>query len=152
MSARSKEWISIGVMLVIPGLFYAYTPDNPEYGASIFPVVIMWLMLALIGIKAVSMLVFAQDGEKKAQGDPPRRGRLWGVMAALTAYVLLVEVIGFYVTSFLFFFGTTLAVQTEERTPRCIAVRFAVVTGLLLFIYVLFTKVLMAQLPEGLLF
>jgi hypothetical protein len=151
MNARTREWLSVAVMLALTGFFYMLTPVRTEAGASIFPNVVMGLMAALAGIKIVTMLLYPQVEEEKTQERQPR-GRFFIVLAAMVAYVAAVDYIGFYVSSFIFFFGVTLTIQVEERTARSIAARLALVTGFLLFLWVLFTKVLMAQLPKGLLF
>jgi len=148
---KDKEFLSILAMLGLTSLFFVQTPDNAEAGASIFPHVLMWLMLALAAWKSVIMLMFPPK-PKEGAGETQGRWRFWFVALALIAYVWLVEIIGYYAASFLFFFGVTLAIQVEERGPRSIAIRLAVVFGFMMFLYVLFTKVLMVQLPKGMFF
>ena len=152
MNAWTREWLSVAVMLAMTGFFYWLTPTAAMvHGGSIFPNVLMILMAALAGIKVVSMLLFPQSKEAKT-GERQPLWRFFLVLAAMVVYVAAVEYVGFYVSSFIFFFGVTLVIQVEERSPRSIAVRLAVVTGFLLFLWILFTKVLMAQLPKGIFF
>jgi len=151
MNAQIREWVSIVAMLAVTGFFYLLTPDNAELGASIFPNVLMALMVALVGIKVAATLLHPLDSEAKTKERRPL-WRFFLVLASMVAYVAAVEYIGFYVSSFIFFFGVTLAIQVEERTVRSMAVRLAVVMGFLIFLWILFTKILMAQLPKGILF
>ncbi|MDR0466392.1 MAG: tripartite tricarboxylate transporter TctB family protein [Deltaproteobacteria bacterium] len=151
MNARTSEWPAVAAMLALTGFFWMLTPTRTEAGASIFPNVVMVMMAALVGFKIAAMLLYPQSKETKAKERQPL-GRFFFVMASMIVYVAAVDYIGFYVSSFVFFFGVTLAIQVEERTARSIAVRLAVVTGFLLFLWILFTKVLMAQLPRGILF
>ena len=151
MNAWTREWLSVAAMLALTGFFYMLTPAKPEAGASIFPSVVMVMMAALAGCKVITMLLYPHGKEAKTRERQPL-GRFFFVLASMIVYVGVVEYIGFYVSSFLFFFGVTLAIQVEERTARSIVARLAVVTGFLLFLWILFTKVLMAQLPKGLLF
>ena len=151
MNAWTREWVSVAAMLALTGFFYMLTPAKPEVGASIFPNVVMVMMAALAVCKIITMLLYPVGKEAKT-GERQPLGRFFFVLASMIVYVGTVEYIGFYVTSFFFFFGVTLAIQVEERTARSIAARLAVVTGFLLFLWILFTKVLMAQLPKGLLF
>ena len=151
MSAWAREWVSVVAMLALTGVFYMLTPASPEVGASIFPHLLMILMVTLAGIKIVTMLLYPQSKEATTkERQPPIR--FFVVLASMIVYVAAVDYIGFYVSSFVFFFGVTLLIQVEERTARSVAVRFALVTGFLLFLWILFTKALMAQLPKGLLF
>jgi len=155
MSDRLKEYLSIAVMLAVTGFFFALTPSEVASGGSIFPNVLMALMLGLTVLKLGSELLYpkpkkAAKKEDKAAKD--NRKRFWAILLSIVVYVLAVDYIGFYVSSFLFFFGLTVAVQYEKRTPRALAVRLVVVTCFMLFLYVLFTRILMAQLPKGILF
>jgi len=111
----------------------------------------MMFMAALAGIKIVTMLLYPQSREATTK-ERLLPGRFFIVLAAMIVYVAAVDYVGFYAASFVFFFGVTLLIQVEERTARSVAVRLALVTGFLLFLWILFTKALMAQLPKGLLF
>ena len=149
---KDKEWLAVIAMLALTAFFFAQTPARPEAGASIFPNVLMGLMVAMAVFKTATMLMFPQKKKEEQAGEPKQMWRFWFVLASMVAYVAAVDYIGFYVSSFIFFFGVTMVIQVEERTPRTIALRLAVVTGFLLFLWILFTKVLMTQLPEGVLF
>ena len=155
MSHRLKEYLAIAVMFAVTGFFFFLTPAEVASGGSIFPNVLMTLMLGLTVLKLGSELLYPktrQSGKKEDKAAEANRKRFWGVLVSLVVYVLAVDYIGFYVSSFIFFFGLTVAVQYEKRTPRALAVRLVVVTCFMLFLYVLFTKTLMAQLPKGILF
>ena len=155
MSDRLKEYLSIGVMLLLVGFFFMLTPSDVTAGGSIFPKVLMGLMAALILVKLVSELATPKSNIAKKETDiaaKNNRKRFWVILVSIAVYVLAVDHIGFYVSSFIFFFGLTVAVQYEERTPRALVVRLIVVTLFMLFLFILFTKVLMAQLPKGIFF
>lgn len=155
MSARMKEYISIIVMFLLTGFFFILTPAEVAAGGSVFPKVLMALMACLIVVKLGSELLTPKSKDIKKEEDKAareNRKRFWIILVSITVYVMAVDYVGFYVSSFIFFFGLTVAVQYEKRTPRALAVRLVVVTLFMLFLYVLFTKVLMAQLPKGVLF
>ena len=154
MSSLIKEWMSVAAMLAVTGFFYVQTPEQTAQGASIFPILLMGLMVGLAGIKAVSLLMFKMEEVKKEipEEEKPLMGRFYFVVVSLIVYVLAVDHIGFYVASFVFFFGVSLAVQLEPRTVRTVLIRLAVVLTFLYCCNIVFTKVLMAQLPKGILF
>ena len=155
MSARLKEYISIAVMLALTGFFYVLTPAEVESGGSIFPVVIMGLMLCLIALKGISDFLNPKSREANKNIDLAARAnlpRFWIILLSIAAYVIAVDYIGFYVSSFIFFFCLTAGVQYEKRTPRGLLIRFTVVTLFMIFLYVLFTKILLASLPKGIFF
>ena len=155
MSARMKEYISIAAMLALTGFFYALTPSEVEAGGSIFPKVIMGMMAALTALKVASDLMNPKSKEVKKNEDVAAKAnqkRFWIILVSIAVYVMTVDYIGFYVSSFVFFFGLTVAVQYEKRTPRGLCIRFIVVTLFMVFLYVLFTKILLASLPKGIFF
>jgi len=154
MSARMKEWMSVVAMLAVTGFFWVQTPEQTAQGASIFPILLMALMAGFAVIKAVALLLFRTEEKKKEipEDEKPLMGRFYFVVVSLIAYVLAVDYIGFYVASFVFFFGVSLAIQMEPRTVRTVLIRLAVVLTFLYCCNIVFTKVLMAQLPKGILF
>ncbi|MDR0238746.1 MAG: tripartite tricarboxylate transporter TctB family protein [Deltaproteobacteria bacterium] len=155
MSDRLREYLSIGVMLALVGFFYMQTPSEVKHGGSIFPNALMGALAFLTLLKVAVDLLFPKSRAAKQdvdQATKDNRKRFWFILASIIVYVLLVEYIGFYVSSFVFFFGLTVAVQYEPRTPRGLAIRLASVTGFMLFLWILFTKVLLAQLPKGMFF
>lgn len=155
MNDRLKEYLSIVIMLALTGFFYVLTPAEVASGGSIFPKVLMALMLGLALLKLASDLMrpksksAAKEEDKEAKANRPR---FWIILVSIIVYVIAVDYIGFYVSSFIFFFGLTVAVQYEKRTPRGLAIRLISVTCFMVFLYTLFTVVLLAQLPKGLLF
>ena len=155
MSGRLKEYLSIVVMLALTGFFYIQTPSEVGHGGAIFPRFLMGILAVLALLKLVTDLLYPQPNIAKKDADhaaKDNRKRYWLILVSIVVYVLAVDHVGFYVSSFIFFFGLTVAVQYEKRTPRGLAVRLASVTGFMVFLYVLFTKILMAQLPKGMFF
>ena len=159
MSDRTKEYLSIAVMIAVTLFFFVLTPaedvDVLIGGGTIFPNVLMCLMVALIGLKLVSDFMNPKSKAVNKVVDQAKKAnqkRFWTILASIAAYVVAVDYIGFYVSSFVFFFGLTVAVQYEKRTRRGLLIRLAVVTCFMTFLYVLFTVILKASLPKGIFF
>ena len=154
MNSYIKEWLSVAAMFAVTGFFYMQTPANAPAGSFLFPNLLMALMAAMAAIKAVSLLLFREVEKKKEipEEEKPLMGRFIFVIIAFIAYVFAVDHIGFFVSSFVFFFGVSLIVQLEPITPRVVFVRLLVVLGFLYGCNIIFKKVLMAHLPRGILF
>ena len=150
MKAATKEWFSIAGMLGIIAFFYFQLPDRSEAGSSLFPGLMMLLMLGLTAAKAVTELHFPPRDSGAAE-EPFPLVRVLVVILAVILYIAVIESVGFYLSSFLFFFLTTAAVQTTPRTPRVLAVRACLAFGFALFLYALFTLLLQVQIPKGIL-
>ncbi|MDR3177121.1 MAG: tripartite tricarboxylate transporter TctB family protein [Desulfovibrio sp.] len=150
MNAAKKEWLCIAGMLVVNAFFYFQLPERSEAGASLFPGLMMLLLLGLTAVKTVSQLRFpkADSGGTK---EPFPLARVLVVVVAVIIYIAIIEPVGFYISSFLFFLLTTVAIQTTPRTPRAIAVRFCLAFGFVAFLYALFTLLLQVQIPKGIL-
>ena len=154
MSAQMKEWLSVIAMLALVGIFYVHTEQQTAQGASIFPNLLMAILAGLAVVKAASLMLFKTEEEKKEipEDEKPLMGRFILVVVSLIAYAFAVDYIGFFVSSFVFFFGISLAVQLNPRTVKCILIRFVVVLGFLVFCHILFERVLLMRLPKGFLF
>ena len=155
MSNRLQEYISIVVMFALAGFFYIQTPSEMKAGGSVFPEVLMGALVVLALLKLATELLYPKPKAKKQDVDQAKKDnwkRFWIILVSIIVYVLAVDHVGFFVTSFIFFFCLTVAVQYEKRTPRGIAIRLASVTVFMACLYVLFTKILYAQLPKGMFF
>jgi len=154
MSAQMKEWLSVIAMLALVGIFYVHTEQQTAQGASIFPNLLMAILAGLAVVKAASLMLFKTEEEKKeiSEDEKPLMGRFILVVVSLIAYAFAVDYIGFFVSSFVFFFGISLAVQLNPRTVKCILIRLVVVLGFLVFCHILFERVLLMRLPKGFLF
>jgi hypothetical protein len=150
MKAATKEWLCIAGMLIVTAFFFFQLPDKGEQGSTLFPGLMMFLMLGLTVIKAVAELRFpkSDSGEKK---EPFPLVRVLVVIVAAILYIAAIESVGFYLSSFLFFLLTTVAVQTTPRTPKALAARAGIAFGFVFFLYALFTLLLQVQIPKGLL-
>ena len=154
MNAQMREWLSVVAMVGLIGFFYVQTPAGAMAGAYTFPNMLMLLLAGLTLAKAASLLLFKTEETKKEipEDEKPLWGRFALVVVSLVVYAFAVDHIGFFVSSFVFFFGVSLAVQLNPRTVKCVLIRLAVVLGFLGFCHILFSTVLLMRLPRGILF
>ncbi|MDR3361646.1 MAG: tripartite tricarboxylate transporter permease [Desulfovibrio sp.] len=145
-----KEWFCILGMLAVIAVFYSRLPGGGEQGAAIFPGLMLALLLCLTVVKAVTEVLHPKT-EPDTAPVPFPWARILFVLAATAVYIAAIEPVGFYLSSFLFFFLTTVAIQAVPRTPKSLGIRAATVFACLLFLYGLFTVLLQVQIPKGLL-
>ncbi|MCE5264369.1 MAG: tripartite tricarboxylate transporter TctB family protein [Deltaproteobacteria bacterium] len=117
-------------------------------GAGFFP-----LLIALVtGLLAVIALVQALR-TKREQGDGPRVSspeepfRWWNlviIVAALAAYALTLETIGFLIDTFLFMFLLVKVIEPQSWAKSLIAALITAVASELFF-----NVLLQAQIPQG---
>jgi hypothetical protein len=142
----SGEWIAVIIMFIFSAFFYALiSAADPQ--STQFPLLMLVLMLALGALKIIAQILEKKEGSRGQAPFPFFRVSF--VTAAIVAYIIAMEYIGFYTSSFLFFMGSTLAIQNFPRTPKVIAARAGLGLAFLGSLYLLFTVLLKVQIPKG---
>ncbi len=87
------------------------------------------------------------DGEKKMLNMTTAPGKFWGLLILMFVFAMLLEPLGFYLASALFL-PVTMVVMGSRKKLQIILTS----AGVLLFVYLVFEKVLSVPLPESSLF
>ena len=122
-----------------------------EPRAVVFPkfvVIIMIILSALLFIQTLFIKKKAASQTKK----PFRFGPALLTFALTVVYFALMERLGFYLSSFLFFVAVTFILGSEDLTFRKGALRVGLSICFMVILFVLFNKLLAVQTPKGLLF
>lgn len=143
----SLFWILLGVLFCIGGLHYGIRRSGIP-GPGFLPFVTGLILVALSLILLASRLL-KRGGAAGSIGEPMpgglALGRILKVLGALCLYVLILEPLGFLLTTFLFM---VLVLRLEPRSWLFI-VPGAI--GATLFFFVLFKVLLRVPLPQGVL-
>lgn len=116
---------------------------------AVFPRSIAGAMIVFSAVMVVTRLVRPRGHEHPSSGSPRR----WlGFIAVMTVWVLLLGVIGFFVTSLAAFLALMLVAQHDPWTPRRAAVLTIAGVVIVGAFQVLFTDALNVPLPTGILF
>lgn len=149
-----KEITGTVAMLAFIGWFWwmGKNVDMPE--STIFPRAVMVCMLVMCGLQLVQGILMGRRGMKSAKSlaEKPAYRKVAIIVACIVAYLLSMERIGFYVSSFVFYIGTVLILQKRAITPKVLLVRGGMAAGFVASLYILFTVILSSQLPSGILF
>lgn len=144
----SGEWIVVIIMFIFCAFFYALI-SMADPRSTQFPLLMLVLMLGLGGLKIIAQILEKKDPQKTGEKFPLLRVSF--ITAAIVAYIIAMDYIGFYTSSFLFFVGSTLAIQNSPRTPKLIAMRAGLGLAFCGSLYLLFTILLKVQIPKGIL-
>ncbi len=143
----SLFWILVGILFCIGGLSYGIRRSGIP-GPGFLPFVTGLILVALSVTLLVARLL-KRRGSAGSIGEPMPGGlalsRILKVLGALCLYVLILEPLGFILTTFLFM---VLLLRLEPRSWLLI-VPGAI--GATLFFFVLFKVLLRVPLPSGLL-
>ena len=146
---RTKERISSIILLCIFAFAFLYSGTFPAV-PQIIPRMVSGLGTLLSAGLLVKTFVYSYSEEDKAPLKIEKRTivLLTAAIAALTLYILLIKVVGYYVTSFAFLIAMAYIVEPKRKWWQYPAVA----VGVLLVIYGMFDWFLAVPLPKGLLF
>lgn len=114
-----------------------------------FPKVIITIMIILSGLLLLqSLLVKKRSGSEK----PFPLGRAALCFFMIIVYFAVMEFLGFYFSSFLFYIAVTFVLAGKDLDFRKGAVRVGVSFVFMAVLFVLFNKILAVQTPKGILF
>ncbi len=120
------------------------------FGSGLFPLIlgIVLLLVSLASLLKATAAKAAGDGAVASILLPPRAGarNLAWVAGSLGLYILVIDTLGFVITTFLFLSGLFIALE-PERKARSVALAGGVVA----LTYCFFVLVFKMQLPRGLL-
>ena len=146
---KKSDIILVAAVYAITAFFFIMVLQYPS-DVRIYPIFIMVVLAVLTTMHLIECLVkFAR--EKKIENDIPilfehfKAKQFFIVFALLLAYVVLINVLGFYVSSLLFIAGTLVFFKIK---PIYIVITTVV---FLVLIYGGFSTFLHVPLPRGLL-
>ncbi len=133
------------VFAVIGGLAIYHSRDFSPLG-SVFPRTIAAAMIVLCAVYVAVALLRPIDIERPQPGSAARRVAL---AIALIAWALLLEPVGFLLTSIVCFAATLVIANYDRWTPRLAVVYAAVGILVLGTLYGVFSYVLQVPFPKG---
>jgi hypothetical protein len=145
-----KDLVVSLVVLVGTVIVYISLRWMEEPRAVIFPRVILSVMAVLTVLLIIQTLLLQKTGSGKRKPYP--FGRTLLCFALIVVYFIVMESLGFYFSSFLFFVAVTFILGRSDLTLRKGAIRVGVSFVFMAVLFVHFNKLLMVQTPRGLLF
>lgn len=145
-----------GVVILVTSLFFLVQAKEFPERAALFPYLILGLilffsvLLLINGIRKTTMRkknidVPSADDEERLTFEMIKMPVL--LLVTVTAYVVLINILGFFVSTALFMIGILYLLKLRSLKTYVLTISF-----MLLFIYLLFVKLLHVFLPTGLLF
>ncbi len=151
---RSADRMSALVLLALCGYFYAATSDFNRLG-RLFPRTIV----VILGVLSLALLIstFLPRAEKqkdrKAFGPISTSYAEIGLAAGLfTAWAFLLHLVGFAVTSFIFFSVISVIFEKRHKPFTYYMVKVAAIGLSIAVFYYFFSSLLRVPFPRGLLF
>lgn len=140
-------------LVVLAGTIIVYVSlrwmEEPQ--SVVFPRVILTIM-AILTVLLIIQTLLLKKKPGSGKGKPYPFGRAFVCFALIVVYLMVMESLGFYFSSFLFFVVVTFILGRSDLTLRKGAIRVGVSMVFMAVLFVLFNKLLMVQTPRGLLF
>lgn len=152
MTNKQRDILCSVLFLVFGAfVFVQALPIKPvmgkDIGSGFMPKIIGASIIVIAAVKLVLTLI-SKASAAKASTDDDLKGGLWTI-AALLAYVLLFDRLGFILSTALYLFVQILVLSNEQNRNLKLFAAISVVTPVA--IYALFVYVIKMPLPAGLL-
>lgn len=148
MSHRKHRLTAVATLLVALGLAaISFLPNVPGYE---FP-----QMTALAAVAIATILALLALAPKKpvttADEEPVPWGSIWPVLLVLGGFLLIMEWLGFFATSFIAFFLIIMIYSPERMCWRRVIKGGAISAIFMGVLYLIFVSLLRVQTPQGVL-
>lgn len=161
VSDRKDLGVSIAILLFSIMMYkFALTVDDPL--SAIFPgatLIIMGILSLILLLQEAAVFIKRPKEKEEAAIAFSKKGavfpfpRIITALVLILAYFFLLNILGFYFTSFLFFFTFTLVFSADKKTfLKSLHVRIAIPVIFTGVLYMLFNLLLKVSLPHGLLY
>jgi putative tricarboxylic transport membrane protein len=143
--------IAVGTIGMLIGLGLSYEAYGMSYPSKVFPLVVSLSIVTLCALIALLAIAFPGAlSTKRASFLPSLRSFI--VIATALIYVVMIQTVGFYVSSFICVLFLSVITETQPFNGRSLA-KTAMATGVfLLGVYLIFSYLLRAPIPEGMIF
>ncbi|MGL1930483.1 MAG: tripartite tricarboxylate transporter TctB family protein [Desulfotalea sp.] len=149
MTKRVAELLLLTVFLVLAVFLYNSTASYPQNVQGSTANYVRFLAISLGILCATEIcLCLAKVGEGRQPLNIAKAPfRFWGLLISLIVYSVILEPLGFYIASALFLPITMVILGARKKLQISLTS-----LGVLVFVYLVFEKLLTVPLPERLLF
>lgn len=150
MTKRLTEILILGAFLIMAVGLYMSTSDFPEMvqGSTATYIRFLAISLGILCLVEAGLWLRKRDKDKGKKLDMTSAPfRFWSLLILMFVFSLLLELLGFYVTSALF-----LPITMFVLGSRSVLNALLTSGGVLLFVFLVFGKLLGVPLPESSLF
>ncbi|MBM7554459.1 tripartite tricarboxylate transporter TctB family protein [Thalassobacillus pellis] len=147
---RVQDIVVSIIVLAISFLFYINTKTlTPP--ADIFPKVVIGIFSILGVILLVKAIFYRKYGEEADEETPEKvdMKRRWFSITGLLAYIFLVPILGFYVTSGIYLVLVSISLNDEKISVKSLVKPITIASLVMLALYGTFTVFLRVPVPGG---
>jgi len=142
---KYDKFLTIG-LFILEAFYFLLIKQLPPKAAR-YPYFVLGLMVFLTLLLAINTFLIKPKNTEENKEEDQFKGNLYGqfflVIALSTVYVILIDIIGFFVTTAIYLFVTMLALKSNIKWSIVVSILFPI------FLYLIFVSFLKVPVPRG---
>ena len=142
---KYDKFLTIGLFILEAFYFLLIKQLSPK--AARYPYFVLGLMVFLTLLLAIHTFLIKPKNTEENKEEDQFKGNLYGqfflVIALSAVYVILIDIIGFFVTTAVYLFVTMLALKSNIKWSIIVSILFPI------FLYLIFVSFLKVPVPRG---
>ena len=142
---KYDKFLTIG-LFILEAFYFLLIKQLPPKAAR-YPYFVLGLMVFLTLLLAINTFLIKPKNTEENKEEDQFKGNLYGqfflVIALSAVYVILIDIIGFFVTTAIYLFVTMLALKSNIKWSIVVSILFPI------FLYLIFGSFLKVPVPRG---
>ena len=142
---KYDKFLTIG-LFILEAFYFILIKQLPPKAAR-YPYFVLGLMVFLTLLLAINTFLIKPKNTEENKEEDQFKGNLYGqfflVIALSAVYVILIDIIGFFVTTAIYLFVTMLALKSNIKWSIVVSILFPI------FLYLIFVSFLKVPVPKG---
>ena len=142
---KYDKFLTIG-LFILEAFYFFLIKQLPEKAAR-YPLFVLGLMVFLTLLLAINTFIIKPKNAEEDKEEDQFKGNLYGqfflIMALSAVYVILIDIIGFFVTTAIYLFVTMVTLKSNIKWSIVVSILFPV------FLYLIFVSFLKVPVPKG---
>ena len=142
---KYDKFLTIG-LFILEAFYFLLIKQLPPKAAR-YPYFVLGLMVFLTLLLAINTFLIKPKNSEEDKEEDQFKGNLYGqfflIMALSAVYVILIDIIGFFVTTAIYLFVTMVALKSIVKWSIVVSILFPI------FLYLIFVSFLKVPVPRG---
>ena len=142
---KYDKFLTIG-LFILEAFYFLLIKQLPPKAAR-YPYFVLGLMVFLTLLLAINTFIIKPKNSEEDKEEDQFKGNLYGqfflIMALSAVYVILIDIIGFFVTTAIYLFVTMVALKSSVKWSIVVSILFPI------FLYLIFVSFLKVPVPKG---
>ena len=142
---KYDKFLTIG-LFILEAFYFLLIKQLPPKAAR-YPYFVLGLIVFLTLLLAINTFFIKPKNTEENKEEDQFKGNLYGqfflVIALSAVYVILIDIIGFFVTTAIYLFVTMVALKSSVKWSIVVSILFPI------FLYLIFVSFLKVPVPRG---